>query len=382
MARLDRYLLWSLFRVTFFSGLLSLVLLLSLQALRLSNLIIKSGLEGVSIVRMLLGLSLSFSPLIFPIAFLFSLLIVFGRMSSDREMVAMQAMGHSPKRLLKPGLWFGGMMGLFTVVCGFFLAPYGNRTFEAIIDEAFNKKVTSVLRAGTFAEGFLNMVLFVDEVDADGKLHRVFLHDERSFEEDVTISAKTGEWIPAGRDGWAQLKLYNGMMISKEEAKQSVRRMLFEEYIIHADFSQEAGRSRDSPPSLGLLGLFKHRKDEMTKEGGDPRNIWVEMARRLAVAFVCFLFVPLTFALSVNNQRTAKNHTVAYGISVLVFYWTIYFTIVTWVIKTHAPIARNELFVWFIVWLPNIFVAIAARYAYLWRFNPERNYRKSQVKKA
>jgi translation initiation factor IF-2 len=87
-------------------------------------------------------------------------------------------------------------VSLFTLLCSFFLAPLGNRTFEKIIDEAFNKKVTSVLRAGTFSEGFLNMVLFVDEVDTNGGLHRVFLHDEKSFSSDVTISAKTGVGIP------------------------------------------------------------------------------------------------------------------------------------------------------------------------------------------
>jgi lipopolysaccharide export system permease protein len=378
MGRLDRYLFWSLFKVTLFSGLLALVLLLALQALRLSTLIIKSGLEGWSIIRMLGGLSLSFSPLVFPIAFLFSLLIVFARMSSDREMVAMQAMGHSPKRLLRPCLWFGMWTSLFTLLCSFFLAPLGNRTFEKIIDEAFNKKVTSVLRAGTFSEGFLNMVLFVDEVDTNGGLHRVFLHDEKSFSSDVTISAKTGEWISAGKDGWAQLRLHNGMVISKEESKQSVRRILFDEYVINADFSQEAGRSRDSPPSLSLGGLFKHRRDELTNPEGDPRNIFVEMARRLGISFVCFLFVPLTFSLSVNNQRTAKNRTVAFGIATLIAYWTLYFTLMTWVIKTHWPFARNELFVWFVVWIPNFLMAFAARYFYLWRFSPEKNWKKSQ----
>jgi lipopolysaccharide export system permease protein len=377
MSRLDRYFLLSLTRVTIFSGVFSLVLLLSLQALRLSDLIIKSGLDGLSIIKMLGGLSLSFTPLIFPISFLFSLLTVFGRMSSDREMVAMQAMGHSPKRLLRPCMQFGALVSLFTILCGFFLAPLGNRAFEAVIDEAFNKKVTSVIRAGTFAEGFLNMVLFVDEVDPSGLLHRVFLHDEKSFANEVTISSKTGEWIPAGKDGWAQLRLKNGVLISKKEDQQSVRRILFDEYVINADFSQEAGRSRDSPPSLSLAGLIKHRRSELDNPEGDPRNIYVEMARRLAIAFVCFLFVPLTFSLSVNNQRTAKNRTVAYGISILILYWTFYFSIVTWAIKTHLPMARSELFCWLVVWIPNILIAFAARYFYLWRFSPEKNWKRS-----
>lgn len=358
---------------------LALAVLLSLQALRLSSLIIRSGLETEAVLRMLAGLSLSFTPLLFPIAFLFSLLIVFGRMSSDREMVAMQAMGRSPLQLLRPCMYFGAAVAIITLLCSFFWAPFGNRLFEETIDEAFRKKVTSVLRAGTFSEGFLNMVLFVDEVDpATGNLVRVFLHDDKSYDGEITISSKTGEWVAAGADGWAKLKLKDGVIVSKDVARGVIRRVKFDEYVINADFSQEAGRSRDSPPSLGWNGLIKKRKYELDKDGGDPRSIYAEMARRFAISIVCLLFVPLTFALSISNSRTAKNRTVAYGLLILLLYYTAYFTSITWVLKSNSEFARNEFFVWMIAWLPNVCVGIVAYLIYDYRFNPAKAYRRSR----
>ena len=380
MRRLDRYLLFSLFKVSISGALISLVILLSLQALRLSSLIVKSGLTGMAVVRMLGGLSLSFTPVLFPIAFLFALLIVFGRMSADREMVAMQAMGHSPRRLLSPCLTFGVIVSVVTFLCGFFWAPAGNRMFEETIDEAFRKKVTSVLRAGTFSEGFLNMVLFVDEVDPKtGDLMRVFLHDEKSYDAEISISSKRGEWIAAGKDGWAKLKLKDGVIVSRDLAKKTIRRVRFEEYVINADFSQEAGRSRDSPPSLGWGGLLDKRRFEIDKDGGDPRGIYAEMARRFGVSFVCFLFVPFTFALSLNNQRTAKNKTVMIGILTLILYWTFYFTSITWVLKADFALSKNELFVWLVAWFPNILVAIAAKFVWDRRFNSAQSLRRSRI---
>jgi len=369
----------SLFKVTILGVFMALAVLLSLQALRLSNLIIRSGLEASAVVRMLGGLSLSFTPLLLPIAFLFSLLIVFGRMSADREMVAMQAMGQSPMRLLRPCLYFGTVVAIGTFLCSFFWAPYGNRLFEETIDEAFKKKVTSVLRAGTFSEGFLNMVLFVDEVDSStGNLIRVFLHDEKTYDAEITISSKTGEWIAAGADGWAKLKLNDGVIISRDLERNSIRRIRFDEYIINADFSQEAGRSRDSPPSLGWRGLIDKRKYELEKDGGDPRGVFAEMARRFAISFVCLLFVPLTFALSISNSRTAKNRTVGMGLIILLLYYTAYFTSITWVLKSDFDLTKNEAFVWLIAWLPNMLVMLVSYYAYQYRFNPLKVYGRSQ----
>lgn len=354
--RVDGYLMRELLVSTLYGTALALVLLLALQGLRLSDLIIRYELGAETIVRMLSGLTLSFTPIVLPIAFLFALLFVFGRMSTDREFVALQAMGRSPTRLLAPCAFFGVIVCVSSLLCAFWVGPRGNQLFEISIDEAFKKKVAAAVRSGTFSEGFLDMVLFVDEINpVTQEMERVFIHDDANFKEPASISASRGHWIESVGEGLGVLVLQNGTLISRNPESNTLHRMNFAEYRINADFSQQTGRARDSPPSLELSRLLARRADARGKADVDVRPIWVEIAQRVAVSLACLLFVPLCFALSLDNRRTARSRAVGLGLIILLIYWTAYFALVTWVLKTSWSAAiAHEWVAWSIVWLPNL----------------------------
>ncbi len=351
---------------TIAASFIAIVVLLALQILRLSSLIISQDLEFSIIAKMMFGLSLSFTPMVIPIAFLFALLIVFGRMSTEREFVAMQAMGRSPVSLSKPCLIFGVVMVLGSLVFSFDSGPRGNRMFESSIDQAFKKKVASVLRSGTFSEGFLNMVLFVDKVDpVTQELERVFIHDEKSFQDEVSISAKTGQWLPSDQDDFGVLKLKEGVILSQDLSKEIVRRVFFDEYRLNADFSKQQGKSRDSPPSLGWKRLFEKRSEILAQnpDERDGREIFIEIARRIAVSCVCFFFVPLCFALSLDNSRTAKSRAVFSGLLIVGIYWTLYFLMVSIILGSSQKIFRaQEWPIWLLIWVPNFCVMALGTY--------------------
>jgi len=352
---------------------LALLILLALQGLRLSDLIIRYDLGGETVGRMLAGLTLSFTPIVLPIAFLFALLFVFGRMSADREFVALQAMGRSPTRMLAPCLAFGVMVCGVSLACAFWIGPKGNQQFEISIDEAFKKKVAAAVRSGTFSEGFLDMILFVDEIDPiTQEMRRVFIHDETNYKEPASISAARGSWVESVGEGLGVLVLQDGVLVSRNPDSNTLHRVNFAEYRINADFSRQAGLSRDSPPSLELPRLLTKRREARERRGEvDGRPVWVEIARRVAVSFACLLFVPLCFALSLDNRRTARSRAVGLGLVILLIYWTAYFALVTWILKTPwAPARAAELTAWGVVWLPNLALLAAGLVA--WRRSSHR----------
>ncbi len=334
------------------------LVLLALQFMRLSSVMIKHDLELVSILRMLGGLAMSFSPLVFPIAFLFASLGVFGRMSTDREFIAMQAMGYSPMRVLIPCGAFGVLMTALSLWLSFSIGPLGNRSFEASMDEAFKRRVSSVLRSGTFSEGFLDMVVFVDRVDpVTMQLERIFIFDDSNFKAPAIISARNGRWIQSLSDGVGILDLIDGVIVSELPEKGVVRRISFDEYRLNADFTRAVGWSRDSPPSLGWDGLMKKRAEAQKDLTINARPIWIETSRRFAMSILCLLLVPLCFAASVDNRRTAKGRAVFIGLSIILSYWTLYFALLSWVMGTPIEFfIRKEWAVYMVIWLPNFIV--------------------------
>ncbi len=362
--RLDRYFLKELALTTLYGMVLALVILLALQGLRLSDLIVRVDMDFGAVFRMVAGLGLSFTPLILPISFLFALLFVFGRMSTDRELVALQAMGRSPTRLLIPCLAFGLFVSGCALYFSFWLGPKGNQQFEISIDEAFKKKVANAVRAGTFSEDFMNLVLFVDELDPiSQKMTRVFIHDETNFKVPVSISASRGQWVLNETDGVGVLKLNDGLLVSTNEEKGTIQRIQFKEYRVNNDLSKQVGLARDSPPSLDLHRLLEKRSAfaATPSDTADPRPIWIEIARRFAVSLACLLFVPLCFSLSIDNRRTARSQAIGLGLLLLVSYWTLYFTFVTWALKSPVALLRvSEPLNWLVVWLPNFLLLFAA----------------------
>lgn len=363
LSRIDKYLLFQLGRATFVYTFVALAVLLALQALRLSGLIVGQDLDWWLVLRMTGGLALSFVTLVIPISFVFAQLGVFGLMSSEKEFVAMQAMGHSPFRLMRTCATFGTLVAALSLLSSLSLSPYGNRTFEASVNEAYKRKVASVLRSGTFSEDFLDTVLFVETVNSStNELDRVFMFDEKGLGPKSVISAKSGSWKVSQESGLGVLTLRNGMILSEEPHRDSVRRILFDEYKINADFSRREGSAKNSPPSLDFYDLVqrtKEVKNDPTASSTALKNLWAEMARRFAVAFACIVLTPLCFGLSLSNKRTAKNQAVVMGILVLFGYWTIYFAATTLYLKTKAPITSEYgIFAWLFLWTPNLIAAL------------------------
>jgi lipopolysaccharide export system permease protein len=363
VSRFDRYMMVQVLGSTLLGSLFAVVVLLGLQMLRLSELIIRFDLDFVSLAQMMGGMALSFTPMVFTIAFLFSILGIFGRMNSDRELIAAASLGLGSRRIVKPAVWAAVFVMLLSLVSAFNIGPYGNRRFEISIDELFKRQVTKTLRPGTFAEGFLGMILFVDRINPLTKdLEGVFIHDDTTFKDQVSISAESGRWIQDEANGFGVLALSNGILVSQLPEKGIIRRVVFDSYKINADLSVQAGSARNSPPSLGLSQLLKARASNKSHLENDPRPIWIEIARRVALAVACVLFVPFAYGLSLDSKRTAKSRAVFFGLTTLLLYWTLYFALVTWLLKTspHSSLARSEIFNWIVIWIPNFVVATVA----------------------
>ncbi len=365
MTKLDKYFLKELTKTFIISLIVAELVLLGLQGIRLSGLIISQGLEFSLIFRLILGLCMSFLPVVFPVSFLFSLLVAFGRMSADREFLALQAMGYSPMRLMRPSLSLGLIIAAISVWVSFSAGPNGNKNFEIAIDTIYRKKVTNVLRSGTFAEGFLGMVIFVDDVDPfTQRLNRVFLYDESSFTKNTSISATYGNWISSD-SGVGTLKLYDGLILVQDHQSPRIQRIRFDEYSLFVDYSVSLAGGRSSPASQDWKALIEKRNELKRNPQLDPRGNWVEIARRIAVSFACLLFVPLSFLLAIDNRRTAKNRAVFFGLIIVLAYWSFYFAMATWYQRSTFEVFRQyEFTAWFVIGIPNISVFLLDLWLY------------------
>ena len=95
-----------------------------------------------------------------PMALLTGLLIGLGRLSADRETVALLACGVSPHRLLRPVLLMAAVAAAATLYVMVKAIPDANQTFREITFEIIAKQVENDVRPRVFFENFPGWVLY------------------------------------------------------------------------------------------------------------------------------------------------------------------------------------------------------------------------------
>jgi lipopolysaccharide export LptBFGC system permease protein LptF len=132
-----------------------------------------------------------------PMAFLFGVLIAMGRLTSDNEIIALQAAGIPARRLLRPVLLIGALM---TVVNGWIyldVLPRSNREMRSLKTEVFTSaKNIGRIEPRVFYEEFPNLLLYVEDVDSDTFIWRnVFVYDTSGRDEERLVLARRGRVI-------------------------------------------------------------------------------------------------------------------------------------------------------------------------------------------
>ena len=93
-------------------------------------------------------------------AMLFSVLLTYGRMSQDSEIVAFKALGLGMRHLLTPALVMGVVVTILAAQLTINVAPWGSRKSEELAHEMRQFQPMAAIREGVFSEGFFDLVVY------------------------------------------------------------------------------------------------------------------------------------------------------------------------------------------------------------------------------
>ena len=112
-----------------------------------------------------------------PMALLTAILMGLGRLSADRESMALLASGVSPLRLLRPVLVVAAVAAVATFYVLTELLPDANQAWRQRAFELLAQRSAAEVRPGLFYEGFPNKVLFIRDHLPGGSWSGVMLAD-------------------------------------------------------------------------------------------------------------------------------------------------------------------------------------------------------------
>ncbi|MBY0472283.1 LptF/LptG family permease [bacterium] len=298
------------------------------QTLRLSEFVIVHHLPIFIVLKITLGLLFSFSPFVFPTAFLASVLVAFGRLSGESELTAMKASGLSAWRIAKPVYWVAGAAALMSWVCSMELAPWGERTISSTLLTAGSRKVISSIQPRSFTNGFYDLLLYADEVDkSENKLSHVFIYDERQAENPTVVIAKEGFIQNVATtnilENQVLLKLFDGEIHPLAKEVGSYDKMTFQEYALYLRVDMKEIADPGYPRMLSFGKLIENIRAK--KSGTDmSTELWKRFSLSLSPLFFCMLGM----GLGTIRARAATGSGVLYTFITAIVYWqlTAYFT--------------------------------------------------------
>jgi lipopolysaccharide export system permease protein len=292
---IERYLLRS---IALPFGLLLSVLVVLFGGFSLTGVLSDAigGLLPVGVIAALAALKLLIAlDVLIPIALFIGVVIAFGRLQSDSEMVAFQALGVSPWQRLRPVLLLA--IGLAIVVGGLslFVRPLAYGWSHLISDRASAMLNVDAMQAGNFyASNSGSQVIFLadrrNRVGAGG----VFVVRQSSERVEV-ISARQAEPV-AGQGSSSHLVNLNGAQIYRFNlAHPGEDRVLGASNIV-LDPDEVQGQPGYSPVAASVRHLA---------ESSAPRDI-AELQWRLSTGISTLLLALLGFALSGGRPRQSR----------------------------------------------------------------------------
>ena len=192
MKLLQRY----IFSQAFAPAVLSLsalaLLALLTQSLQTLDLIVENRQSAATFFKITILALPQLIGIIMPLAVFMAAIYALNRMTNDSELVVAKANGVSPWAMGTPVLRLGVYALILHLVINLLLQPLSFRQMRAEILTVKTDIASQMVQAGTFVTPAPDLTVYAREIEPDGELRDVLIHDGRDAESPATHTAKTG----------------------------------------------------------------------------------------------------------------------------------------------------------------------------------------------
>ena len=209
MSRFDRYMLSQLLMLFGFFALILVSVYWVNRAVLLFDQLIADG-QSAWVFLEFTALTLpNVIRLVLPMAAFVAAVYVTNRLSSDSELVVMQATGFSPFRLARPVLYFGAVVGVMMAVLVHILVPASRATLAERQSEIAADVTARFLVEGSFVHPVSGLTLYIREITPLGELQDIFLSDGRDARQKTIYTAERALLVRS--EGGPKLVMFDGM---------------------------------------------------------------------------------------------------------------------------------------------------------------------------
>ena len=334
-------------------GVLTFILL-TREILRLVELLINKGVGIVPLLKTFLLLLPSFFVLTLPMACLIASISAFSRLSSDRELTALQASGISSRRLLRPlSIFAFAVLGL-TLLLAQYAQPWSGPSVKKSALLMLRNEVSLSLDEGVFNTPTANVVMYVGESAPSGELRGVFISDTRAKDEPRIIVARQWSLINDPLHNRIGMTLRDGAIHVNPKDPEQYQLIRFSTYDFTMDLTDSLSTTAEERPSI-----FEIRYRLSQSAGKDPKYLKFleEEYKDMAFPFATVMFGFIGMPLGIVAKRSGKAGGFALGILIILSFYVLNVLADFWV-------SSRMMTPFLAAWFPNLVFGVVALVLY------------------
>ena len=287
-----------------------------------------------------------------PWGFLTAVLLVFGRMSADNEMIALRACGVSLFRVCMPVLAVGVLLSAFTFWINAKVSPLAEQAMRQSIATMARSNPEALFVPDEVVSQFQGKKIYVRGKDG-GNLTDVTLIDEDKGGMPLRITyARSGSIESDEAAGELVLTLRDAKFEQRDEKKvfdmSAIRHGIsVEEATINIPLEDlVAGHLRERPlRSYTLVELLQYWPE--ARRGGEGIAVLTEISKRLSMSLACVAFALIAMPLGITAQR--KETSVGFGISLALAFAYFFFVVLSEMLRDNP-----QAYPYLLLWIPNV----------------------------
>jgi LPS export ABC transporter permease LptF/LPS export ABC transporter permease LptG len=354
MRLIDRYIVREIV-LPFLISLVVLTFLLILPfIIEQAEMLIAKGVAWPIVLRLMATLVPATLGLTIPMALLMAILVAFGRLSGDREIVVLMACGVSPIRLLRPVLILSSLAAAATLWVMIEAIPDANQTYREITQRLVADRAEGQVRPREFFADFPDIVLYVREVPPTGGWKDVFAADTRNPTQPIVYLARSGRMLINREKQTIEMLLENGARHTTN-AKDPLfyENSRFVQLIVSLDPQSVFPRTGPARGEREMtIAELEARIVDLKSQNLPVHNPVMEIHKKFSLPVACLVFALVGVGLGITNRKDGKLASFVLGIGVIFVYYVILYTAQAMTKGAVVP-------PWFAMWSPNIILGAA-----------------------
>lgn len=318
----DRYLIIEQLK-PFLAGVAAFMIIMISNTLYIfMELIVKSGVDVVTVLKMVAYSLPAIIVVTLPVAYMFATLLALGRLGRDSEIIALRACGVSLSRIIAPVIG----MSLVISALGFWMqekvVPYSNRQTVEVLKNMMRKNPEKAIQAAKFIESD-KRDFYIREVDREkGILRDIFVLDRSKPSLPQTITAERSEREKAR---WV---MYNGMLRKLDQKGFIDHEIRFDRMEIEMELQQEMVFSNQLDVRQLASGDAAKLIEDKKKAGQNVNAELLDYYTKFSLPLATFFTILLAAPIGIMFSKFGNYFGVAISIA-LVFVWYVTYSIFT-----------------------------------------------------